>query len=259
MIIDFHAHIYPDKIAAKASKSIGDFYNSPMAHHGYLEELLESGLKNGISKFVVHSAATKPMQVEPVNNFIIEQKTEHPELIGFGTIHPDYSSFTSELERITNAGLKGIKLHPDFQKFQADCAKMDSIYEEIESKNLIVLFHAGDYRFDFSSPARIKNVIKKHPSLKVVAAHFGGYTEWQEAKILLGENVWFDTSSSLWKLSPEEALAMIKKHGVEKFLFGSDFPMWDYEGELERFDRLKLSSSDKDLILYRNALSLLAE
>ena len=94
--------------------------------------------------------------------------------------------------------------------------------------------------------------------LKLVAAHFGGYTEWEDSlKYLAGRNVWFDTSSSLWTLSFDLAHKIILKHGADKFVFGSDFPMWSHRGELNRFLSLKLSETENEKILYQNAKNLL--
>ena len=80
-IIDAHAHIYPDKIAEKASRAVGDFYGIPMEYVGTVEGLLNEGKKAGVSRFLVHSVATTPHQVHSINTFINEQKTIHPELI----------------------------------------------------------------------------------------------------------------------------------------------------------------------------------
>ena len=258
MIIDFHAHIYPQKIAVKASSNIGRFYNVSMCYDGSPEKLIESGKKIGVEKYIVHSTATVAHQVESINNYIIQEVNAHTEFVGFGTIHPDYENFDDELKRIKAAGLKGIKLHPDFQQFEVDTLKMDSVYEVISALKMPILVHAGDYRYDFSGPKRIRHVIEKHPSLIVVAAHFGGYTEWDKAsEYLIGQRVWFDTSSTLWKLPVEKADEMIKKHGYENFLFGSDYPMWDHEDELSRFNRLNLTQEQREAILYKNALRLL--
>ncbi|MBQ3658207.1 MAG: amidohydrolase family protein [Bacteroidales bacterium] len=260
MIIDFHAHIYPKKIAEKASKNIGEFYHTQMCYDGSPEKLLESGKKIGVEKYIVHSTATAAHQVEAINNYIISEVKLHEEFIGFGTIHPDYQDFENELNRIKNSGLRGIKLHPDFQKFQVDTPQMDDIYEVISALKMPILVHAGDYRYDFSGPKRILNVIEKHPSLIVVAAHFGGYTEWDNSmKYLVGQRVWFDTSSTLWQLPKEKALKMIEAHGYEKFLFGSDYPMWDHQDELKRFDSLKLNEEKREAILYKNAERLLKD
>lgn len=262
-IIDFHAHIYPAKIAEKAVHVISEFYDAPMAWHGTAEELLKSGGRIGVKRYVVHSTATKPEQVVSINNFIIDSMQKEPSFIGFGTMHPafanhDLSATVDELERIKKAGLQGIKLHPDFQKFQIDTQEMDDIYAWLSENNLPVLVHAGDCRYDFSGPKRIAHVLDKHPHLKLVAAHFGGYTEWDDSlQYLAGRDVWFDTSSSLWKLSIEKAHKIIDKHGISRFLFGSDFPMSDHSEEMNRFNKLKLSDKDAKAVLYENAKQLL--
>jgi len=258
-IIDFHAHIYPAKIAARATEAIGTFYDAPIAHNGSSEELVKSGDAIGVERYIVHSTATKSEQVESINDFIIGEVAKESRFTGFGTLHPDYAGFDGEIARIKAAGLRGVKLHPDFQKFEIDTKRMDPIYESLAAAGLPILVHAGDYRFDFSGPRRVAHVIDRHPRLKVVAAHFGGYTEWEESfEILAGRELWFDTSSTLWKLPVEAARAMIVKHGPSRFLFGSDFPMWDHRDEFGRFLGLGLSEADNRAILHDNAAALLA-
>ena len=258
-IIDFHAHIYPAKIAERATKAISDFYNAPMAYYGSVPELLKSGDAIGVERYIVHSTATKSDQVRSINDFIIGETEKEPRFVGFGTLHPDFAETRDELDRITARGLKGIKLHPDFQRFEIDCAKMDPIYDQIEAAGLPVLVHAGDARYDFSGPRRIARVLARHPGLKVVAAHFGGYTEWEESlEVLAGRDLWFDTSSTFWKIRPETATGIIAKHGTSRFLFGSDFPMWRHDDELARFLALGLSDAENEAILWKNAEALLA-
>ena len=258
MIIDFHAHIYPSKIAEKASKNIGDFYHTAMKYNGSPECLLESGRKIGVEYYIVHSTATAAHQVESINNYIVGECEKHPEFVGFGTILPQYEDFENELKRIKKAGLHGIKLHPDFQKYIVDIPEMDPIYDVIASLKMPVLFHAGDYRYDFSHPKRIAHVMEKHPDLVVIAAHFGGYTQWKESEeFLVGKNCYFDTSSSLWKLPVPDAMRIIRNHGVGRILFGSDYPMWDHTDELQRFCQLPLSDEEREMILYKNGLNLL--
>lgn len=258
-IIDFHAHIYPDKIAVKAAQAIGEFYDAPVAYHGFVAELLQSGAAIGVEKYIVHSTATKSAQVESINDYIIGETKKEPKFVGFGTIHPDYADPGTELARIKAAGLVGVKLHPDFQRFEADSPTMDAIYEILSGEGMPVLIHAGDCRYDFSGPRRIARVLDRHPALKLVAAHFGGYTEWEESfELLAGRKLWFDTSSTFWKLPAERAKKMIARHGVDKFLFGSDFPMWDHKDELARFLALGLGEADNRAILSENAEALLA-
>jgi predicted TIM-barrel fold metal-dependent hydrolase len=257
-IIDAHAHIYPAKIAEKATQAISDFYEIPMRYHGSIAELIASGDRIGVERYVVHSTATKAGQVTSINDFIIGEVTREKRFIGFGTLHPDYEGFEEEIARVRNAGLRGIKLHPDFQKFEIDTPKMDPLYAALADAGIPVLVHAGDRRYDFSGPRRIAKVLDKQPGLKMIAAHFGGYTEWDESfDILAGRDLWFDTSSTLFSLSVDRARSMIEKHGADKFLFGSDFPMWDHEEELARFMALGLSQKDNEAILAGNAARLL--
>ena len=256
-IIDVHAHIFPGKVAEKAAGAIGEFYGISMRHNGTVETLLESGGKIGVRKFIVHSTATRPEQVDVINNFVAENVKRYPDkLIGFGTLHRDLADPEDEIARIISIGLKGIKLHPDFQLFNIDDPKMMPIFEMFAGK-LPVLIHAGDDRYEYSAPRRIANVARTFPNLTVIAAHFGGYNCWQEVECYKGlDNVYFDTSSSLFKLDYERARYLISNYGVRKFMFGVDFPMWDHEEELERYKKLGFSEEDNELILYKNAEKL---
>lgn len=258
-VIDFHAHIYPEKIAGKAVQAIGNFYHIDMSSRGTAGGLVENGEKIGVVKYIVHSTATKPSQVESINNFIISEISAEKRFVGFGTLHPDFPGTEAEVRRIREAGLRGIKLHPDFQAFQADAPGMDPVYDILVHYRMPVLFHAGDIRYDYSGPKRIARVLEKHPDLTVIAAHFGGYTQWDEAyEYLAGKDLWFDTSSTLWKLPVPDARRLMEKHGYERFLFGSDFPMWNHEKELARIGTLGLPEDKLEAVLFGNAAGFLA-
>ena len=131
------------------------------------------------------------------------------------------------------------------------------IYRAIEGK-LPILFHMGDKTRDFSAPRRLRAILERFPNLVVIGAHFGGYNAWEDSKKhLLNQNIYFDTSSSLFCLSPEEAAQMIRAHGADKMLFGTDYPMWDHEQELARFLALPLTEEERIAILGKNARALL--
>ncbi len=250
---DTHAHIYPGKIAEKATVSVGDFYHMDMLNVGLPHVLAEQGKAAGIDRFLVCSVATKVEQVRSINEFIEKKCGEYPQFIGLAAWHQEIEDMTAELDDIQRRGLKGIKLHPDFQKFFIDDEKMFSFYKEADRRGLPILFHMGDSRMDFSSPRRLMNVLEKLPELTCIAAHLGGYTEWEEARrILRGTNVYVDTSSSLFALTKEEARKSIEHFGVEHTMFGTDFPMWNPVKEVERFFALELSEEENRHILYDN-------
>ena len=254
LIADSHSHIFPQKIAEKASKSIGDFYDTENKNPSAAPEiLLEKDKAAGISKILVCSSAVVAHQVEGINSFISEQCQLHPEFLGLGTLHPDYENYSEELDRIVSLGLHGLKFHPDFQHFDIDDPRMDKIYEKASKLGLVILFHMGDDRTDYSSPLRLARVVDKYPDLKVIAAHFGGYRAWDKVKnIRKSENVFFDTSSSLEFLPKETALDLIDHFGYKQFMFGVDFPMWDPKEELEKYFSLGLSEEINQAILAEN-------
>lgn len=257
-IIDAHAHIYPNKIAEKATDTIGKFYDIPMQHVGLPEELIKSGERIGVSKYLVCSTATKPEQVHSINLYIQGECDKYSQFVGFATMHPDMSHYEEELEYIVSCGLKGIKLHPDFQKFDIDSRVAIPMYRAISKYHLPILFHTGDNRYDYSAPKRLFHVLNEVPDLVCIAAHFGGYQRWGEAhEYLKCDNVYFDTSSSLFQLGKEDAVKLIRYFGAEKFMFGSDFPMWDHKEELARFDALPLTEDEREQILHRSFEKLL--
>ena len=259
-IIDAHTHIFPDKIAEKATLSISGFYNIEMDNIGFSDKLIESGEKLSVAKYLVCAVATKPTQVVTINNFIIEQCKLHDCFLGFATLHPDYEDIEGEILRIKKAGLRGIKLHADMQFFNTDDEKAFPIYEIAEREGLPVLFHAGDERYDYTHPRRIANVANTFKRLTCIAAHFGGFSQWQEVdEHLKLDNVYFDTSSSLFAIDYDKARALIRLFGADKFMFGTDFPMWDHLGEWDRFMKLGLTQDEVEQICYKTFESLFGE
>ncbi len=261
MIIDAHAHIYPDKIAEKASAGISSFYGIPVAHNGMLTTLLREGEKAGVDRFLVQSVATVPEQVENINSFIYSAVQAYPDkLIGFGTIHPDYPDIEREVERVVSLGLKGLKLHGDMQGFDLDEEKAYPIYEAAEHFGLPILFHAGDPRSDRTTPDKLYRVTKRFPKLKVIGAHLCGWTMWDRAEELFeNSGVYSDCSSSLYALEPSRAARIIRKIGTKRVFWGTDYPVWSAAEELERFAKLPLTEQEREDILGRNLLRLLGE
>lgn len=251
-IIDAHTHIFPQKIAVKASEAIGDFYDLPMCSDGSSERLLSSAREAGVSRCLVFSTATAPQQTQSINTFIAQECSAHPEFLGLGTLHPQTEDMEGEISRIEALGLRGIKLHPDFQRFDIDDPAAFPMYSMLEGK-LPVLIHMGDDRYDYSRPHKLVRVLENFPKLRVIAAHLGGYRRWQEAEELLcRRNIKVDTSSSLAFLEPAYTQRLIRRYGAENVFFGTDFPMWDYASELERFFAIGLTRSENEQILSKN-------
>jgi len=256
-IVDFHTHVFPEKVAEKAVQSIADYYGIPMGGTGTLEALLDSGEPHRVERYVVHATATRPDQVRAINDFLAGLCREHPKLIGFGALHPAMEGLLEEFERLGSLGFKGIKLHPDFQDFDLDDPAAMEIYALAQGR-LPVMVHMGDENRDSSSPQRLAAVLDRFPDMVVIGAHLGGYLAWEDSlRVLAGRNLYFDTSSSLQFLEPELAVAIIRKHGADRVLFGTDYPMWMHDDELARFLALELTDEERELILWKNAARLL--
>ena len=228
MIIDAHAHIYPDKIARRAADAIGQFYElSSMCHDGTLSRLLKRMEIGGIDRALVHSAAMSPQQVRTINEFIISSVAAHPDrLIGFATLHPDMENPAEELRFAVEHGLKGVKIHSDMIKIALSDPRMDAIYEACQGVCPLLL-HMGDDRFDYDHPTMIPPIAEKYPDLKIICAHMGGYREWEEGRALSKyPNVYVDTSSTFFVMGCK-IKKLIEDFGEDRVLFGSDYPMWD--------------------------------
>lgn len=259
-IIDAHCHIYPDAIAERASHHTGEFYHMPSRLDGKVSTLLERGTRAGIGHFVVQSVATTPHQVSGINHFIARTVAENPtKFTGLGTLHPDSEALEAEIDEIVALGLRGVKLHPDIQAVAIDDPRMHRIYALCEGR-LPILMHTGDHRFDYSNPNRMEPILRQYPRLTVIGAHFGGWSVWDEAVSRLAgyENLYVDCSSTLYAVTPERARELIMAYGVGRVLFGTDYPMWYPETEIEAFMRIDLTESEREAILYGNARRLLS-
>ena len=258
-IIDIHTHIYPEKIAQKATESVRDFYEleGSVAMNGTVDMLLERGKKAGISQFVVLPVSNAPNRVRHINEFLLEQYKFHDCFIGFGTLHADMENLHEEVQWILDHGLKGIKMHPDSQRFNIDDPRLMPVYEQLQGV-IPVMLHMGDQRYNFSHPARLRKVLDNFPKLEVIAAHFGGYSMYETAReILSDKDCIFDISSSMMFMEPGVAEKYINYYGAERLAYGTDYPLWDPVTEVNRFLQLKLSDEQFEQIAHKTAQRIL--
>lgn len=258
-IIDAHCHIYPDKIAVKASESTGHFYGISMYADGTVATLIEKADKAGIDRCLIHSVATSPKQVSSINHFIADSVTSgNGRFIGFGALHPDSEDMAADVNEVISLGLLGVKVHPDIQGIAADDERFMKMYEELEGK-LPLLIHCGDKRYDMSNANRIERIVDSFPKLTVICAHFGGYSVWEDSvKVLAGKpNVYVDTCSSMPFLTDEKIRKYISAYGEDRVLFGTDYPMWEGKSEVDRLLSLGLSEQTLEGIFHANLEKLL--
>lgn len=253
-VVDCHCHIYPEKIAERAVRGVGEFYNIPMdAHGGTPAALAADSAPTPITHHIVHSVATRPHQVQSINDFIAATCREHSNMIGFMTLHQDMDDPLAEIERARALGLVGVKLHPDTQGVNMDDVRLMRIYEAIEGRMPLIM-HCGDYRYDFSHPRRMRHVLDEFPRLVVNAAHFGGWSVFDLAvEYLQDANCFMDVSSSMEFIGLRRTAELIELYGTDRIMFGSDFPMWNPASEYERFTSLNFPPAQFEAMTWHNA------
>lgn len=260
MLIDFHTHCFPDKIAAKAIEKLSYISGGLEPYtDGTVNGLNESMKKGGVSKSVVLNIATNAHQQRNVNDFAASINSEN--IISFGSVFHESPDVLDELERIKAMGLKGVKLHPDYQGFSVDDPKMKAIYKKISSLGLITVFHAGnDYGFEppfGNTPDKMIKALRWFSS-PVIAAHWGGVNCNEGVlKYLCGTDIYFDTSFGYSMMPKYYAQRILDKHGADKMLFGTDTPWHTPSMELRLLNSLDMSEEDREKIFYKNAQKLL--
>ena len=263
MVIDFHTHIFPDKIAARSIEALENASGITAATDGTLKGLLDSMEKNNVDLSVILPVVTKPSQFETVNQFAAKvNETYKGRLISFGGIHPDSEDYKAELDKIKELGLPGIKLHPDYQKVMIDDPRYMNIIRYADSLGLMIMVHAG---IDIGLPEPVhcppdkaKKVIDSIKPDKMILAHFGGWKQWEEVyELLAGEHVYLDMSFTFDYIDRELFLKILKKHGYEKVLFATDSPWSDVGKAVDVVRNMPLGQKVIEDILSGNAKKLL--
>lgn len=260
-VFDVHVHIYPENLAERAAAAIVDFYSEfeVEAHGaGSLADCIKKCDAAGTTMFAAHSVAVRPHSARRICDFIMDAHDRYPDkVVPFAAIHPDMEDPDGFAWEMKERGFRGFKIHPDMQRFALDGKDAEPMMRAIAKTGLPVLTHCGDARYDFDGPVRALSLREKIPELKMIAAHFGGWLQWNEAVSLLpGSGITVDLSSSLYKWPPERAIEVIRIFGAENILYGSDYPMWDPKEELCRFMNLPLTDEEKNLILWKNAADM---
>jgi hypothetical protein len=258
-IIDIHAHAFTDTVAASAIPTLEEVGGIPATYDGTLAGLLAEMDRAGIEIAVTQTVATKASQVPKINDWAASIASER--IVPFGALHPDTPEPEREVERMASLGLRGVKLHTEYQGFRPDDPRMDPIYEALTAHGMIVLFHAGldlGVPTDHGRPARFARMLERHPDLRAVLAHMGGWRLWDEVREhLVGLPVLFDTAYAHGYMTDEEFCEMVAAHGADRVLLGTDGPWADMAAEVVWLRGLPLDADDRDAILGGNAQRLL--
>ena len=258
-VFDTHVHIFPAGMASRTVDSLAEKGGVCPSYDGTRTGLLDSMRRSGVCAALNCPIATRPAQVDSINRWAAE--ANRWPVLSLGTVHPDSEGVPDVLRSIRQAGLPGIKLHPEYQHFQLDDARLQPVWEGCAQLGLIVLLHAGaDVGFEPPykvRPADIAALVQRYQDLTLIAAHLGGWEMWDEVEAALcGASVYLDTAFTLGTLEDERFVRIARKHGVARVLFGTDGPWQDQSAMLRVFDRIPLGDDEKRAVLWDNAARL---
>lgn len=260
-MIDFHTHIFPDKIAEGTLHFLSERCHVAPFTNGTADGLEESTKKAGLALSVAMPVVTKPSQFESINRFASQFRGEDG-ILSFGGIHPDCADYKKELLLLKEMGFKGIKLHPDYQETFFNDLKYKRIISFASELGFVVSVHAG---YDPGYPDRVhctpkmaREVLDEVKPPKLVLAHMGGFKRWDEVEEhLVGQDVWLDTAVVFGEISDGQFIRICRNHGPDKILFATDSPWSGQKESVEYFSNMDMTEKEKRLILTENAKKLL--
>lgn len=267
MIIDFHTHIFPHKIAKSTLDHLEKLSDGKANTDGTYEGLIRDMVKSGVDISVALPVVTKPSQFDSISRFAIEinkfSEENGKRIISFSGIHPKCEDIKGKMKFLKENGILGVKIHPDYQDTFIDDDGYLEILKSAKDLDMIVVTHSGVDNGFLGQPIKCppelaKKVLRKIGHDKFVLAHYGAFKQWEEVyTTLAGENVYFDTAFTFPFIEEQTFIKILEKHGEDKILFATDSPWDDVKSDLDIFSKYNISTDVKEKILYKNALKLL--
>lgn len=263
MVIDFHTHVFPEKLVASAVKSLEEKSGVPAKTNGCIDGLLASMKEAGVSRSIVLPVVTASKQFSGINKFAASINENYSDcLTSFGGIHPDSEDYKGQLKFLKDEGFVGIKLHPDYQGVMFNDIRYKRIVDYASELDMIIQVHAG---VDIGLPEPVHctpkmalEVMSETGAKKLVLAHFGGWKLWDEVEELLaGRDVYFDTAFIEGYMDRQQFERIVKAHGSDKVLFATDSPWSGQKETIDWINACDLDDETKEKIFYKNARRLL--
>ena len=262
MIIDFHVHFYPDRLAPRVMQQLSAASGLKPVTDGTRDDTLQKMKEWGVDKAVLLPVATSP-NCDGSNKFALDSACD--QLIPFAAIHPDTPEPESLLERLQQQGFKGVKLHPQYQGADIDDPRFVRIIKACAKLKLPVIFHAGvdpglpsPWRAAPDAILRLLHQVEGLPGLTLIAAHLGAWDMFDEVEEkLVGHDIWMDTAMLHGYIDPEQLYRIIRRHGWQRILLGSDSPWQSGADAVADITALGLPKEQEQAILGGNAAALL--
>ncbi|MDX9867472.1 MAG: amidohydrolase family protein [Kiritimatiellia bacterium] len=259
-VFDFHAHLYPDALARNVVEALARRFGNPAAFDGTVDGMTRELAVSGLCGALNLPVATRPDQVRSINDWAAANN--RGPVYSLATLHPDTRDIPGTLEALRAAGFRGIKLHPEYQAFRLDDPRLAPVWETCPALGLFVFLHAGGERVFtppfHSTPSDVAALLDRYPELTLVAAHLGGFQMWDEAEErLIGRPLYLDLSHTFFWMPDTQILRMVRRHGADRILFGSDAPWQKPAAVLAAFLNLPFREAEQRKILWENAARLL--
>lgn len=271
MIIDAHTHVYPERIVERAIATLERNSGMKSLTNGMKSGLIKRMKEDGVDAAVLLPVATSKSQVEAINEEAGDTNADAKEtgLFSFGSIHPETPDYKEVLRKVRDLGIPGIKLHPDYQKTFFSDIRYKRIVDEATAQGLYITVHAGiDIGLQepvHCRPEHVKELLRDTGSDTLILAHMGGWQLWDEVEEqLAGENVYFDTAFSLddnevpGLLSKERFVRLVREHGADKVVFGTDSPWCSAANDVAWIKGTALTEEEKQMIFAENMKKILA-
>ncbi|MDA4112259.1 MAG: amidohydrolase family protein [Thaumarchaeota archaeon] len=261
--IDCHVHVWPDALLQKNLETIKTQSGISPAFDGTIFTLRGSMAKSGISTSIVNNLVLRIDLMRKANDWTAQAVSNHKDLVGMGWIIAGAPESADEVTRcVRELGFKGIKIHLSHSKIFPGDSSNYQIYEKISELGIPVLFHCGKNPYSrtsetqFSVPSGFRSVLSSFSRMKVILGHLAGYEDFpDDALEVLSSfrNVRADTAvRSPSGVNISELVSII---GIDKFVFGSDFPIYD-PAVLLSWLRVSVPQPEFDSITKKNPTEL---
>jgi hypothetical protein len=265
MIIDAHAHIYPDSVAARAIATVIENGRGSVESYtdGTFNGLLNSMDEAGINYSIILSVATGMGHGNSILQWIRKTALRSKRMIFFGSVHPLDHDYRETIKEMKMEGIQGIKFHPGYQNFPADSREAFILYQEVLNNDMVIHFHSGFDpslpECDFTSVERFSNLLRAFSGSKIVLAHAGGMDEWQKVMDLLGgRGCYFDIAYVLEKMQASESARELYRQNEDFFLFGTDSPWCSQKKYVDLIQNSPtLTTEQKEKMFFRNIMKLI--
>jgi len=282
MIFDGHTHLFHPKVISNVKKRKNMVGKLRLKTNGAedrvgLAPLKDALRENGISGcFILPTALAK--EVSDINESFYRTVETSELLYTAGTLHPGFAGNRVELDKFKKRGIKGIKLCSFSQRFALNNHETFDLFDLIREFNigknseffviLDTLYCAdkffGSHPEHNTTPQLLGELVKSFSEINFIAAHMGGLAApFKEicTNLVPMDNLFLDTSNAAHVLEEKEFIYLLKAHGPEHIIFGTDWPWFPHAPEIKLQNRMLekagYSKKDIDIVLSENMTSLL--